>query len=787
MAPRVVTGPRESVVIIGQTFSHYRILEKLGEGGMGLVYKAEDTRLRRPVALKILPRELTFNEEAKGRFLREAQAASTLDHPNVCTIYEADQTADGISFIAMAWCDGEPLTQRLQRGPMGLEEALDTAIQVGSGLMKAHGAGIVHRDLKPANVMLTREGQAKIVDFGLAKLRGGTRVTRANTTLGTIEYMSPEQARGEEVDQRTDIWSLGCLLYEMFTGRTPFKGEYEQAVIYSILNTPPQPITALRSGIPLELERIVMKALEKDREDRYHNAGDLIVDLRRVQRSIGGETRPPPPRGKVSDLRIRAYTAALAFIVIAVGVAIIIDPFPSDVSKDRKSVAVLPFANLTGDAEEDYFSDGITDDILTQLCKIGDLRVISRTTMQQYRNTDKSVREIGAELNAGAVLEGSVRRAGDRVRIVAQLIDAGSDDHLWAETYDRNIEDILEVQTEIARRIADALQATLSEAESQRLRSPPSVNPEAYNLVLEGGYYLVRGTRKDVDEAISKFRQALAIDPGSARAWASLATAYARQADLGALSTEEGYARAREAAVKALELDSQLAQGHTIMGWIKRSYDWDWTGAETECRKALELAPGDVSVIRNMANLQKSLGRFDEAILLMERASELDPKKAPIHTSLGLLSMYAGRLGAASAAYRKAIELNPEYPAAHTFLGLVLLLQGKTDEAISSIQSETDEGWKLYGLAQAFHGAGRAAEADSALKLLIIRYGKESTYQVAQAYAFRGEVDSAFVWLERAYAARDAGLSEFKGDPFMRNLEPDRRYSTLMKKLKLPA
>lgn len=773
--------------MIGKTVSHYRILAKLGAGGMGEVYTAEDSRLHRTVALKFLARELTFNEEAKGRFVREAQAAGTLDHPNICTIYEVDETTDGLSFIAMAYCEGESLRQKIERGPLAVDDAIQYTMQIAAGLRKAHENGIVHRDIKPANVIATADGTAKIVDFGLAKLHGRTHLTKERATLGTIEYMSPEQARGEEVDHRTDIWSLGCLLYEMLTGQTPFKGDYEQAVIYSIINSPPKPVTALRGDTPMALEHIVNRALEKDPDKRYQAAADLIADLGHLKHPSATSVQPTTPSARtIGPHKRRIVLVAGALLVFALAAAIIHNTLSPVPERDRKSLAVLPFLNLTENKEDDYFSDGITDDILTHLYKIGDLKVISRTTMQQYKGTKKSIREIGSELNAGAVLEGSVRRAGNRVRIVAQLIDAHSDDHLWAENYDREMNDVFAVQTEIAQEIAGALQATLTAAELRRLTVPATFNVEAYNLILQGGYHFARGSRQDIVQAVEKFKQALSIDPNNARAWAQLATCYARQADMGALNTDEGYSEARDAAENALALDDQLAQAHTIMGWIKRSYDWDWVGAEAECRRALELAPGDVTVMRNMANMEKSLGRFDEAIRLIKKAADVDPKRIPIYTSLGLFSMYAGRLDDAATAYQRAIDLNSQYPIAHTFLGLVYLLQGDADKAIMEIQLESDEGWRLYGLAQAYHGANRKAEADTSLNALVRRYGSESGYQVAEAYAYRGEADSAFEWLEKAYASRDGGLSEIKGDPFMKKIEGDQRYVEFMKKMKLP-
>jgi serine/threonine protein kinase/tetratricopeptide (TPR) repeat protein len=801
--------------MIGRSILHYKITEELGYGGMGKIYKAEDTRLERDVAIKFLPHHISIDPDQRIRFQREAKAAASLNHPNIAAIYNFEEV-DDLIFMVMEFIDGQDLRKilddasgMLSTPKLSIEVILRYAIMILQGLEAAHAKGIVHRDIKPENIMVTTEGQVKITDFGLAKMTGSELLTKAGTILGTVAYMSPEQLSNKPIDLRTDIWSWGVMLYEMISGERPFTGHYEQSIIYSIINDSPKPLQSWYPDIPPKLEEVINKTMAKNPDDRYSNCEQLLNDLqtclsktekRNATQTLEGDTEPkiiaitpqkiPGIAGGYAKLisTVRKLHWKIAIVILflaALCIYIILHKSPSEETPGKK-IAVLPFININDDPADEYFSDGIMEDILTQLVKIGDLKVISRTTMMSYKNTNKTLREISQELDADIVLEGSVRRDAKQLRISAQLIDASTDEHLWAETYDKELKEVLTIQSEIAQKIAEALHTKLTPAEKDRLMAPATMNVEAYNLILKGSYYLGQGSREDVERAIEQFKQALSLEENNARAWAQLATAYARQADLGAVSTEEGYAKARQAAEKALELDDQLAQGHTIMGWIKRSFDWDWVGAEAECRKALELAPGDVTVIRNMANLEKSLGRFDQAIRLMQKASELDPKKVPIYTSLGLMSMHANRLQEAAAAYQKAIELNPQYPPAHTFLGLVYLLQGKSEEAIAEIQHESDEGWRLYGLAQAFYGAKRMVEADAALNSLVSIYGSESAYQVAAVYAYRGELDSAFEWLEKAYDLRDGGLSELKGDPFMKKIESDQRYLAFLKKMNLP-
>jgi serine/threonine protein kinase len=454
--------------MIGQTISHYRILEKLGEGGMGILYKAEDTKLKRIVALKFLPPDITKNIEAKERFMHEAQAASALNHPNICNIHTIEEV-EGQQFIDMEFVEGETLKESIviglpanlsakvlqsrtsagvpqngaQAGHLSLEKCLSIAIQIGEGLNAAHKKNIIHRDIKPDNIMITDEGLVKIMDFGLAKLKGTSKLTKTHSTLGTLPYMSPEQVRGEEVDQRTDIFSFGAVLYEMITSHRPFGGEHEAAIIYSLANETPEPLARYKTNVPDELQRIVDKALSKDRGERYQHVDDMISDLRRVQHTISGGIPSPIKKSKVQWIVV-----AIVLILVAVGIYLF---YPKSVPTpmSSKSVAVLPFKNLSDSKEDEYFSDGITDDIIAQLSKISDLKVISRTSVMQYKGISKNIRDIGKELDVATVLEGSVRRSGNQIRIVAQLIDAHNEGHLWADTYDKEMTQIFAIQSDV--------------------------------------------------------------------------------------------------------------------------------------------------------------------------------------------------------------------------------------------------------------------------------------------------------------------------------------------------
>jgi len=657
--------------MIGQTISHYKILSKLGEGGMGVVYKAEDLKLHRFVALKFLPHSGS-DDKTRQRFIHEARAASSLEHPNICSIHEIDETPEGQMFIVMPCYEGESLAAKIERGPLKLDEAAEIAIQAASGLSKAHEKGIVHRDIKPGNIFMTSDGLAKIVDFGLAKLATQTKLTRNGTTVGTAMYMSPEQARGEEVDHRSDIWSLGVALYEMVTGRVPFKGEHEPAVVYSIMNEDPEPVTALRTGVPMELERIIGKCMAKNPKERYQHADEIVADLRHMKTTLAAPSskRPPEVRTGVARRQIRWWPWAVGLCVIAALVIGVLSRY-RDSSRvapgsERKMLAVLPFVNL-GLPEDDYFAAGITEEITSRLATIRELGVISRTSAVHYAGTNKTVKQIGAELGVGYILEGTVRWAREpggisKVRITPQLIRVSDDTHLWSEPYDRVIQDIFEIQSDIAQNVVEHLGLTLLEKGHPAVEAPPTENLDAYQAYLKAQYYAGQPhfVSENWEKAIQNYERAVEIDPRFALAYARLSAAHARLYYYWYDTTEDRRNEAKAAADKALELDPNSPEIHLALGYFQLFVERDIGRAFKEFDVAARDLPDNADVLRAKGDGFRQEGHWVEAVDHYRRACELNPRSASPFVDLAEAYWWSRRYPEALDAANKAIALAPD-------------------------------------------------------------------------------------------------------------------------------
>jgi TolB-like protein/Tfp pilus assembly protein PilF/tRNA A-37 threonylcarbamoyl transferase component Bud32 len=742
--------------MIGQTISHYQIVEKIGEGGMGLVYKAEDTKLKRTVALKFLPPELSRDPEAQKRFVHEAQAAAALDHPNICTVYEVDDW-QGQTFIAMAYIEGQSLKDKIEADfpkVQNLPEVLDIAIQVAEGLQAAHEKGIVHRDIKSANIMMTARGQAKITDFGLAKLAGRTKVTRTGMTMGTAAYMSPEQARGEEVDHRTDIWSLGVVLYEMVTGQLPFRGEYEQAVMYSILNEEPASVASLRSEASTELELVVNKALAKSREERYQHAEDILVDLRKLKEGI-------------------ERTAA------------------SEQTSKMTSIAVLPFVDMSPQKDQEYFCDGMAEELINALTHIKDLRVVARTSAFAFRGKEIDIREIGRRLNVETVLEGSVRKAGNKLRITAQLIDVADGYHLWSERFDREMEDVFAIQDEISLAVVDKLKVQLLGEEKAKIVKRYTEDPEAYNLYLKGLYFLNKWTEEGTRRGLGYFQESIEKDPGFALAYLGIADTYANIGILSLLPPEMAFPKAKEMLEKALEIDDSLYEAHSVAAVIAFWYDWNWKEAESEFEKALAHNPGYANAHFGYAWYLAAMGRFDEAVTESKIAQELDPLMPLYYASATGIYAYAGRFDEALEQFHKATELDPNSGMAHFHMGNAYRIQEKYEEAAAMYQKAialtTGLGWAEMSLGGIYALQGERDKAtqilDEFLEQKKVRY--ISSFCIAASYNYLGDKDKTFQWLDSAYQERDNLMPLISIWDAFDNLRDDSRFTALLEKIGL--
>ena len=824
--------------MVAETISHYRILRKLGAGGMGEVYLAEDTRLDRKVALKILPAEFAEDEDRMNRFVREAKSASALNHPNIITIHEIGES-DSTHYIATEFIDGKTLSEYAKSNRLNFKSALEIAIQIASALDEAHSAGIVHRDIKPDNVMVRANGLVKILDFGVAKFAEKTpanvssedataikaQATSPGMIIGTANYMSPEQAKGQTVDARSDIFSFGVVLYEMIAGHLPFRGETAVETIGAILHKEPEPLPA---DVPVEITQVVKKCLEKERRERYQTIKDVLIDVGDVKQDLEFQDKLERPvvlnpdenetqilqattadeiQQKTTNKTIAAKVKSNKLLAVALAGILAIGGFfgykyLSPTTKQIESIAVLPFVNETGNADNEYLSDGMTESLIASLSQLPNLSVKARSSVFRYKGKETSSQTVGKELSVQAVLLGRIVQRGETLTLNLELVNAQTENVIWSEQYNRKLTDIVALQSEVARDVSEKLRQRLSGAEQQRTAKTYTQNPEAYELYLKGLYLWNKRTPDDLNQALLLFQQAIEKDPAYAKAYAGLALTYSVLAGPNSntvMTTEqerEAGLKANYAARKALELDNTLAEAYAVLGGEKVN-EWDFTGAENDFNRAIELDPNYATARQWYSQLLARFGRHDEAIAEIKKAYELDPFSPAINVNIGNRYFQAGRDDEAIAQYKKFIETEPNVGFAYYFLAYAYARKEMFEEALNVwckrdvlLKVQTPESCEKEKIEfrEAIKKEGATGFWRKRLEETLDDYEKGTVFPsaVAAGYAMINDKERAFEWLEKAFAERDPDLSWLKAERSFDNIKSDPRFQDLQRRVGLP-
>ncbi len=832
----------------GKCFGHYEIVRRIGAGGMGEVYLAQDKKLDRKVAIKILNEQFSQHESNLNRFIREAKAASGLNHPNILVIHEIGASGD-THYIVSEFIEGKTLREIIQmerRHPNGnycqqdagiptLSEILDISIQISNALTAAHAANIVHRDIKPENIMVRGDGYAKILDFGLAKLveqkvigledaTAKQNETAKGIILGTVNYMSPEQAKGERVDARTDIFSLGVVIYEMIAGRTPFASDSMSETFANLINSEPQPLSRFAEGVPDELQRIVSKMIRKNKDERYQTMKDVLTDLKSLRENLAFDERleksHPPNDGKSTaifsatpddvneqtaetnggstrQIKKQKSLAAIALISLLVGAIgfgyyFLFAKKSASSAGGKKTLAVLPFVNASKDPNAEYLSDGITESVINNLSQLAGLKVMSRNSAFRFKNNQTDTRNIASQLGVETLVTGDIKQLGDRLVINVRLIDASDDSQIWGNQYVKTSGDIIAAQNEIAHAVANNLRLKLSNSEEKQLGKNYTENAEAYQLYLRGRYHYFKLTEPEIRKSINFYEQAVAVDPNYALAYAGIADAY-RTLPLAGwnAASKEFFPPAKAAAKKALAIDPNLAEAHIALGWTGFLYDWDWTGAESELKRAIELVPNNSDAHRAYAHLLSNTGRHDEAIAEGRRARELDPLSLITNTLEGHFLFYGGRESEAIARYNKTLEIEPNFWIAHGGLGRVYISQGHYAEAIAELNKAREfsrgstEPITQLGYALAKSGNRKQAQATLAELKSLAAENFVPAYSFAMIYNGLGEKEEALNYLEKSFQEREVQISFIKIDTRWDELRSESRFVEIIKRMNL--